>query len=374
MEIIHISLVHQRSDIRIFYKQCLYLQEYKLGNITLIVADGIGDDIISNIKILDIGIPSRNRIGRAILGSIKMWKIFRFLHYDVVHLHDPELLPLGLLLKAKKKIVIFDMHENLPKEIFTKNYINKWVRYPLSYIINFFQQQIFKVIPVVFAENSYIKDFGTAKTSVTVLNYPIIKELNKVITQKRKTFNIGYLGSITKERGLFMQLRAVDELRNEGLEIETTLIGPYSNKDYNSLICQKLVRSGAASFTGRVIPEVGWSLMSKCHVGLAVLESSPNFIESYPTKLFEYMALGIPCIVSDFPLYRKVVEDAQCGLLVDPMDIESIKDAIRRLYYNQNELNRMGENGKINVNHRYSWDSEFLKLKEFYLNLFNSYK
>lgn len=369
MEIVHISLVHQRIDIRIFYKQCCYLQKHKVGNVSFLVADGMGDEVVSDVKIFDVGIPGRNRFGRAIIGSIYMWKMLKSIKHDIVHLHDPELLPLGLLLRAANKIVIYDMHENLPKEILTKEYLFKWIRFPLSYIINIFQQQIFRIIPVVFAENSYPKHFEAVKNSVIILNYPLLNELNKVVSRKKDTFNIGYLGVISKERGSFMQLKVVDELRKEGLFLETTFIGPYSDEVFNSELCKKTVSSGAAIFSGRVKPEIAWSMISECHVGLAILEPSPNFVESYPTKLFEYMILGIPCIVSDFPLYRKVVEESQCGLLVDPMDINKIKEAIRWLYNNQIEAVKMGENGRIFAMQKYSWDSEFLKLKEFYLNL-----
>jgi hypothetical protein len=56
-----------------------------------------------------------------------MWQVYRKAlktDADIYHLHDPELMPLGLLLKLQRKKVIYDVHENLPKQISIKHWIN----------------------------------------------------------------------------------------------------------------------------------------------------------------------------------------------------------------------------------------------------------
>lgn len=363
---LHITIVHQRYDIRIFYKQCVSLSRSGLGNVSLIVADDRGDEFLSGINILDIGIPSKNRFGRIFIGNFRVWKKIKNKQYDIIHIHDPELLLLGLALKIQGNNVIYDMHENLPKEILTKSYINRIFRYPLSFLVKFFQNIILRIIPVVFAENSYAKDFRSIKKSTTVLNFPIIEKMKLIAPIKHNKFTVGYVGAISKERGAFMQLQAIHELRMEGMDIETIFIGPCGDEVVNSEIYSLAISEGWAYFGGRVKPEVAWDEISKCHIGLAVLEPSPNFVESYPTKLFEYMTLAIPCIVSDFIMYRKIIEEAQCGLLVNPLNIKELKNAIIWMYYNYNEALKMGESGKQFIFSKYNWESEFLKLKQLY--------
>jgi glycosyltransferase involved in cell wall biosynthesis len=304
-----------------------------------------------------------------------MWKKLRSIKSDIVHLHDPELLPLGLLLKLKGKIVIYDMHENLPKEILTKPYLNKFIRKPLSFLLNEFESFLFRFMPVVFAENSYPNDFKSVKKSTIVLNFPLVDEMKKKeMVKKRLQFTVGYLGGISAERGALMQLNVVEELRSEGLDINTLFIGPVAEDVLRSEIYERATSKGWAIFTGRVKPEIGWAKISECHVGFAILEPSPNFIESYPTKLFEYMVLGLPCIVSDFPLYRKIVEESECGLLSDPLDKDKIKASVRWIMNNPQNALEMGIKGNACVTEKYSWNSEFQKLEKFYMELLVSLK
>jgi glycosyltransferase involved in cell wall biosynthesis len=375
IEIVHISLVHQRIDIRIFSKQCVSLKQSGIGNISFLVADGNGDELASGVRIIDVGKPNGGRTGRAIYGSLQVWKKLKIIKSDVLHLHDPELLPLGLLMKLGGKTVIYDMHENLPMAILTKPYLNKFIRAPLSFLLYKFQSFLLRFMPVVFAENSYPKDFKSVKKYAIVLNFPLVDEMKKRdVVKKRSQFTVGYLGGISAERGALMQLNVVEELRSEGLDITTLFIGPVAEDVLRSEIYERATSKGWATFTGRVKPELGWAKISECHVGFAILKPSPNYIESYPTKLFEYMILGLPCIVSDFPLYRKIVDESECGLLVDPLDKDKIKASVRWIVNNPQNALEMGLKGNACVTEKYSWSSEFKKLENLYKELLVSLK
>jgi glycosyltransferase involved in cell wall biosynthesis len=107
-------------------------------------------------------------------------------------------------------------------------------------------------------------------------------------------------------------------------------------------------------------------MIARCHIGLAVLKPIPNYFDSYPTKMFEYMALGLPVVVSNFPLYRTIVETAKCGICVDPLNPIEIVKAIQWLLAHPDEARRMGENGRKAVMERYNWDNESKKLLELY--------
>src|SRR5688500_11311202 len=113
----HATVVHSRHDTRILLKQCASLSNAKVGSVSLFVADGKGDEIWNGIRIHDVGRSSFGRIGRATAGSVRMWRALSDARPDLVQIHDPELLPIAMALAASGIRVVFDMHENLPREI-----------------------------------------------------------------------------------------------------------------------------------------------------------------------------------------------------------------------------------------------------------------
>ena len=100
--------------------------------------------------------------------------------------------------------------------------------------------------------------------------------------------------------------------------------------------------------------------------GLALLKPVGDYPDSYPTKLFEYMALGLPVVTSDFSLYRAVVEKYRCGLCVSANDSVSIAHALRYLIEHPAEARAMGERGSLATQTSYNWTSEAHKLVQFY--------
>jgi glycosyltransferase involved in cell wall biosynthesis len=111
------------------------------------------------------------------------------------------------------------------------------------------------------------------------------------------------------------------------------------------------------------------ALLDAARVGLVVLRDTPQYREAYPTKLFEYMAAGVPAVVSDFPLWREMVEGAGCGLLVDPLDEAAISAACERLLTDDALAQRLGDAGRRAARERYAWAGEAERLLAFYAAL-----
>ena len=78
------------------------------------------------------------------------------------------------------------------------------------------------------------------------------------------------------------------------------------------------------------------------------------------------MAAGIPVIASNFPLWREIVKESNCGLLVDPLNPNEIADAICWLLEHPQDAEKMGRNGMEAVERKYNWANEEAKLLDFY--------
>jgi len=100
--------------------------------------------------------------------------------------------------------------------------------------------------------------------------------------------------------------------------------------------------------------------------GLVTLHPIINYLDALPVKMFEYMAAGLPVIASNFPLWKKIIENNQCGLCVDPLDPRAIAKAIQYLVAHPIEAEQMGRNGQRAVQEKYNWDIEERKLLSFY--------
>jgi glycosyltransferase involved in cell wall biosynthesis len=110
-------------------------------------------------------------------------------------------------------------------------------------------------------------------------------------------------------------------------------------------------------------------LLARARIGIVTLHPTGNYVNSQPTKLYEYMSAGLPVVASDFPVWRKVVDGAQCGLLVDPMNPAAIAEALVWLLQHPEEAEAMGRRAQKAVLESYSWEREAAVLAGIYREL-----
>ena len=363
--IVHLSSAHPRDDVRIFHKQCRSLAAHG-HTVSLVVADGLGDDRRDGIAIHDVG-RAPNRL-RRMLGTPRR-VLARALALDaaIYQLHDPELMPIGLQLKRRGKTVIFDAHEDLPLQLLGKPYLGRYSAPLLARACARFERQACRRYDGVIAATPAIRDkfLRVQAHTVDINNFPLPQEFGAGLPWPQRPLQVCYVGGLSAIRGIRQLAQACALLASP---VRLQLAGRF---DDSALAAQMAALPGwtRVDALGQ-LDRAGVALvLGSARAGLVTLQPQPNHLAALPVKLFEYMAAGIPVIASDFPGWRRIVDGHGCGLCVDPLDPAAIAAAIDRLAGDPGLAERMGDNGRRAVAAHYNWPSEARKLVDFYERL-----
>ena len=360
--VVHLTSVHIRYDTRIFIKMCSSLVKGGF-DVSLIVADGKGNEIKNDVKIYDVGAITSSKILRMINTVDRVFKKAKEIDGDIYHLHDPELLRVGLKLKKLGKKVIFDSHEDIPRQILSKSYLNIYLKKIVSVIFSLYQTYVCKKFDYVIAATPHIRDLFIKKNipSLDINNFPIIGELAKGASWSDKRDEICYIGGVSRIRGI----KELVESMIYTSKVKLNLGGSCSEKNF-----EKELKSSTGwlrvKYLGFLKRDEVANILMKSKAGMVTLLPAPSYIDSLPVKMFEYMSAGLPIIASSFPLWKEIVEGHNCGICVNPNDPKEIASAITFIINHPNEAEKMGKNGRKVVVEKYNWANEEDKLFKIY--------
>jgi glycosyltransferase involved in cell wall biosynthesis len=290
-------------------------------------------------------------------------------HADLYHFHDPELIPVGLLLKLSGKRVIYDVHENVLEDVLSKDYIPHGLRRLVAGMVQIVERLGAALFDGIVAATETIAKRFAKDRAITVQNFPIPAELItvKAIPYARRPLIAAYLGGITPVRGIKEMVQAMAELPLF-LPAKLILIGSFTPPELEHATTQ-LPGWGRVEFMEWQPREKLADTLSRSRVGLVLYHPVPVHVGAQPNKLFEYMSIGIPVIASNFPLWREIIEECKCGIVVDPLNPKEIANAMLWLFDHPTEAEAMGIRGMEAVNSRYNWSHESKKLVSLYQTL-----
>jgi len=357
-----LTSVHSPFDIRIFYKEAKSLESADY-DVTLIARHD-EDEIVDGIRLVPLPKP-KNRLERMIRTVWLVYQKALEIDADIYHFHDPELMPIGLLLKRHGKKVIYDVHEDVPRQNLSKPYIPAVFRKPISLMIGALEAFSARRFDGVATATPFInrRFLKLGANAVNVNNYPRASELYTAENQwSKKEKAVCYVGGIAGIRGAFNMVKAIGKTKYRLL-----LAG-----NFESGLVDKLRQMPGwlnVEALGFVDREGVRAMIARSIAGMVLFHPEPNHIDAQPNKMFEYMSAGIPVIASNFPLWREILEGAECGICVDPLNPEDIAEAIQFIVEHPAEAEQMGKNGRKAVKERYNWGIEEKKLLQFYSKL-----
>lgn len=354
-KVVHLTSVHYAFDTRIFHRECrsLALAGY---DVTLIAPHSEGDQLLNGVKLRAVKLPfdRRERMTHTI------WTVYKTaLHEnaDVYHFHDPELLPVGALLRMRGKKTIYDVHEDYKGTMEGKQWLPSVLQRPAALAVSVCESTLGRACDRIIAATPTIaKKFRPQKTRL-VQNYPWLHELQSRDAppyEKRDAIAI-FVGWLGDHSGIDSMKKAI-ELVSEKNKVKLLIGGklkPGALATFDTEAKSEWVEY--LGFLSR--PQVA-KLISRARMGIVTVLPLPSYVNAQPTKMFEYMSGGLPVIASDFPVYRRIVESANCGILVDPQNPKAISEAIVWLMQNPSQAYEMGQNGKRAVSEKYNWELE----------------
>lgn len=331
------------------------------------------NDDVKGLKVHRINIRQSLLIGHLlfqIIAFLKLLVLIRKFSIDHIHVHDlPLAIPAILAGKISDRKVVLDLHENYPAmmALVSPNIVVSI----LKKIEWFSCYHTDKIIVVVDEAKDRLADMGITKGKIHIVsNYADIEKL-KHIDDVKKPLNkpaLVYSGGLSPHRGMDTVLKALAKVNKErnvylyivgGSELELRRSG------LNELISD-LGLGDSAVVTGWLPFEESIGYVRGSDICLIPHLKNPHTDATMPHKIFQFMYLEKPILVSDVTPLKNVVDETKCGLVFESGNDEDLADKIIQALNIQEQWRTMGENGKKAVIDKYNWKMESEKLIKLY--------
>ena len=386
-----LSSVHEALDPRIFHRQARTL--VAAGFDVHLLARHARNEVRDGVRIY--ALPElRSRWGRPAQWLRLAWRTSR-LRPRLIHVHDPELLPLLLLLRLLTgAAAIYDAHEYYAEEVARRTWILRPLRRPAARLTHLVEMWIARRIDAVVAVNEHMAAGFRARgaRSIAVHNFPEAEFFASDAAGESGTADalpgvgseaiaapassvrdagtaaVAYIGMLSPDRGLATVYRGAQLLR---AWLPHALVRVVGRVDWSGLPAD-LPRDAAAwkaagvDLVGTVpATDVPASLRSIAIGWIPFLDTGNNR-RTIPLKLLEYMAAGKPVVASNIGYIAEIVQSSGCGMLAPPGDAEAHARALAHLLAHPDQMQRMGAAGRTVVRARYTWAREGEKLVALY--------
>ncbi len=299
---------------------------------------------------------------------------------QIIHVHDLPLMFLGLLLaRLFNARLIYDLHENYPAtfDLWKKGGIFRPVIRNKHLAVWYDKFSLKKADGVMVVEPEHVewirRNYGIDRPIAVISNtvdlssYPQLPVKEDIRKKYAGKYVISYVGQISIERDLDVAIRAAAILRHDIPDLRFVIVGDGPDRARLQRLAEELNLNDQVEFVGWVPFEVTATYIRLSKVCLIPQGSNDLIDNGTPHKLYQYMALGKPVVVSDAKAMRRVVLESGCGEIFRSGDERSLADAILKIKSSHHE--EYGAHGQIAVREKYNWQISARNLLELYQSL-----
>jgi len=369
-----LSSVHIALDNRVFYREAQSLRQ--AGYDVTLIAVHDRDQVKDGIRI--VALPQVRRWQRPLLW-LKLLRRAMSTQADLFHFHDPELLLVAPWLRwLTGKPTIYDIHEVYADFIEIKDYMPAWLRFPLAWTFRWLEPLLARLqSALIFADDEIATSFQAVhRPKTTLFNFPAraFVEAASDATQQAGPREpvILYLGGIERARGSRLMIEAFHQVWQENPDARLLLVGHFVPPDLEQEMKAHAAQLGiapAVTVAGRVPFETIGTYLQQAAVGWIPLQPVPKYLKNIPTKLFEYMAYGVPIVSSDLPATRPFVHNGENGYLVTADDPSAHAQVMLEILRDPDTATTLGRKGQELVRSEYNWDEMERRLLDLYQRL-----
>jgi glycosyltransferase involved in cell wall biosynthesis len=288
----------------------------------------------------------------------------------IVHFHDPEILPVAVLLKLLGYKMVWDVHEYY-SEVLTVHMRKTPLRAVKRAVISALVEKIPCAIldRSVFPTKALRAAIRDKDDAIACVNLLPVNEFPDIESNPDKEFDLIFVGSMSPFRaGPFMEMVALLRERRPGFRAAILGVRQATQTWMERNAPSKDVLD-AITFLPRVPHSEVASALRRARIGFNYHPMEKRFQVALPMKVYEYMACGLPVICSRFPELAEQLS-ANEMVLVNGDDQQDYANAIAALLDDPERQQRMGRAGEAAVRDRLNWESsEAPKLVTMYRDL-----
>ncbi|MFY0652177.1 MAG: glycosyltransferase [Cyclobacteriaceae bacterium] len=353
------TYIHYPFDTRIFVKQASTL--HRAGYDVSIVVPHTKNETVDGVNIIVVEQYASGFKKLFFTPLDILSKAIKRPITSIFHIHDAQLVFIGIVLRLLGRKVIYDAHEDTYRQTMYQHWIPFWLKLPYACFYSILERTAGLLFnQIIIAEPIIGRIFPKKKTTL-VCNFPIASSFDPPEDYQNRESSVVYVGLISEARGALKMTEAIDKA-NASTDCKLVLGGKFSPESLKD----DVLESRHVDYLGWLGYEQLLEQLYQSRIGIIIPEANSRYTTNYPVKLFEYMCAALPVIASKVGESAKFVLESNCGILVDPENIDEISEAISYLINNPKEAEEMGRKGRNLIKTKYNWENEAQKLLSVY--------